>query len=71
MLKFIGTLAFLIFIFCMIMLIVSVFNRRLNMKIWVISIVVSLLVLITFYYIDIAVNNDPQANLEIAQQYYD
>lgn len=71
MLKFIGTLAFLIFIFCMIMLIVSVFNRRLNMKIWVISIVVSLLVLITFYYIDIAVNNDPKANLEIAQQYYD
>ena len=71
MLKFFGTLAFLIFIFCMIMLIVSVFNRRLNMKIWIISIVASLVVLITCYYIDIAVSNDPKANIEIAQQYYD
>lgn len=71
MFKFVGTLAFLIFIVCVIMLIISVFNRRINTKIWIISIVAALVVLITCYYIDIAVNNNVQETAEIAEQYYD
>ena len=71
MLKFFGTLAFLIFLFCAIMLIISVFNRRMNVKIWGISILAALVVLITCYYIDIAVNTDNQQTLQTAEQYYD
>lgn len=71
MFKFVGTLAFLIFILCAVMLIVSVFNRRINVKIWIISILAALVVLIACYYIDIAVSTDNQQTLQIAQQYYD
>lgn len=71
MLKFFGTLAFLMFLFCAVMLIISVFNRRMNVKIWGISILAALVVLITCYYIDIAVNTDNQQTLQVAEQYYD
>lgn len=54
MFKVLGTLAFLVFIFCVIMLIASIFNRRINTKLWIICGVVSLILLIVSYYVDIS-----------------
>ena len=54
MLKFIGTLAFLVVIFCIVMLIASLFNRRMNTKLWIICGVISMIVLLVSYYVDIS-----------------
>lgn len=69
MAKFIGTLAFLIFIVCTVMLIASVFNRRSNRKIWIIATIASLLVLIVSYYIDISINNHQEETKQVVEQY--
>ena len=57
MFKFLGTLAFLFFIYCLVMLVISLFNRRVNAKLWIVCGVVSLLVLIVSYYVDISTDN--------------
>ena len=54
MIKFIGTLAFLLVIFCIVMLIASIFNRRMNTKLWIICGVISMVVLLVSYYVDIS-----------------
>ena len=71
MFKVFGTLAFLIFILCAVMLIVSLFKRRFNTKLWIIAAVVSLLVLIVSYYVDIS-SEEYQYNFQhITEQYND
>ena len=57
MFKFLGTLAFLFFIYCLVMLIISLFNRRINAKLWIVCGVVSLLVLIVSYYVDVSTDS--------------
>lgn len=57
MFKFLGTLAFLFFIYCLVMLVISLFNRRVNAKLWIVCGVVSLLVLIVSYYVDISTDS--------------
>lgn len=69
MIKFIGTLAFLFFIFCAVMLIASIFNRRINAKLWIICGVVSLLVLIVSYYVDISSDSYREKYDEMVEHY--
>ena len=71
MFKVIGTLAFLFFIFCAVMLIVTLFNRRLNKKIWIISAVISLIVLIVSYYVDISSEGYMYNFQHMTEQYND
>lgn len=54
MIKFIGTLAFLFVVFCIVMLVASLFNRRMNTKLWIICGVVSMVILLVSYYVDIS-----------------
>ncbi len=53
MIKFIGTLAFLFFVFCVVMLFASLVKRRVNTRLWLIGLAASLAILIIFYYIDV------------------
>ena len=69
MFKFLGTLAFLFFVFCVVMLIISIFNRRINAKLWIICGVVSLLLLIVSYYVDISSDSYREKYDEMVQQY--
>lgn len=71
MFKVIGTLAFLFFIFCAVMLIVSLFNRRLSNKIWIIAAIVSLIVLIVSYYVDISSEGYMYNFQHMTEQYND
>ena len=69
MFKVIGTLAFLVFIVCAIMLIASVFNRRISTKIWIISGIIALLILIVSYYVDISSDSYQEKFDGMVQQY--
>ncbi|MBR6523390.1 MAG: hypothetical protein IKT39_02110 [Clostridia bacterium] len=69
MFKALGTLAFLFFVFCVIMLIASIFNRRINTKLWIICGVVSLLVLIVSYYVDISSGGYQAKYSDMIEQY--
>ncbi|MBR5586556.1 MAG: hypothetical protein IKW02_01205 [Clostridia bacterium] len=71
MFKVLGTLAFIIFILCAIMLIASLFRRRANSRLWIIAAVVSLLVLIVSYYVDISSEGYQYNFQHITEQYND
>ena len=71
MFKVFGTLAFLIFVLCVIVLIVSLFKRRFSTKLWIIAAVVSLLVLIVSDYIDISSEGYQYNFQHITEQYND
>ena len=69
MFKVLGTLAFLFFIYCAVMLIISIFNRRINTKIWIICGAVSLAILIISYYVDISSEGYNQKFEQMTEQY--
>ncbi len=69
MIKFIGTLAFLFFVFCAVMLIISIFNRRINAKLWIVCGAVSLFVLVVSYYVDISSDSYREKYDGMVQQY--
>ena len=69
MIKVLGILAFLFFIFCAVMLIASIFNRRINSKLWIICAIVSLVSLIVSYYVDISSDSYREKYDGMVQQY--
>ncbi len=69
MFKFIGTPPCLFFIFCAVMLIFSIFNRRMNAKLWIICGAISLLLLIVSYYVDISSDSYREKYDGMVQQY--
>ena len=69
MIKFIGTLTFLFFIFCAAMLIASIFNRRISAKLWIICGVVSMIVLLVSYYVDISSDSYREKYDGMVEQY--
>ena len=69
MFKVLGTVAFLFFIFCAVMLIVSIFNRRINTKLWIICGAVSLSILIVSYYVDISSDSYNKKFEQMTEQY--
>lgn len=69
MFKVLGTLAFLVFIFCAVMLIASIFNRRINTKLWIICGVASLFILIISYYVDISSGSYQAKYSDMIEQY--
>lgn len=69
MIKFIGTLAFLLVIFCVIMLIASIFKRRMNTKLWIICGAISMVVLLVSYYVDISSDSYKEKYDEMVEYY--
>ena len=69
MFKFIGTLAFLVAIYCVVMLISSIFNRRINTKLWKWAAIISAIVLIISYYVDISSDGYKEKYDAVIEQY--
>lgn len=64
MFDIIGIIAFLFMAVSLIALILSVFNRRMNQKLWIISLVVSTVLLMGSYYLDAAFDKEEPIKID-------
>lgn len=64
MFDILGILAFLLIVISLVALVLSIFNRRMNQKLWIILLTASAVLLVGSYYLDMVFDKEPPIEID-------